>query len=30
MGLTSLDELPSLAPLLPDVEGLDTLAPDDL
>jgi len=23
MGLTSLDELPSLAPLLPDVEGLD-------
>ena len=25
MGLTSLDELPSLAPLLPDVEGLDDL-----
>jgi segregation and condensation protein B len=23
LGLTSLDELPSLAPLLPDVEGLD-------
>jgi len=30
MGLTSLDELPSLAPLLPDVEGLDAFAPDDL
>jgi segregation and condensation protein B len=30
MGLNSLDELPSLAPLLPDVEGLDSLAPDDL
>jgi segregation and condensation protein B len=30
MGLTSLDELPSLAPLLPDVEGLDSIAPDEL
>lgn len=30
MGLTSLDELPSLAPLLPDVAGLDSIAPDDL
>src|SRR4051794_10778587 len=30
MGLTSLDELPSLATLLPDVEGLDAFAPDDL
>ncbi|HZC73036.1 MAG TPA: SMC-Scp complex subunit ScpB [Jatrophihabitans sp.] len=30
MGLNSLDELPSLAPLLPDVEGLDSIAPDDL
>lgn len=30
MGLTSLDELPSLAPLLPDVDGLDAIAPDDL
>jgi segregation and condensation protein B len=30
MGLNSLDELPSLAPLLPDVDGLDTIAPDDL
>jgi segregation and condensation protein B len=30
MGLTSLEELPSLAPLLPDVEGLDSIAPDDL
>jgi segregation and condensation protein B len=30
MGLNSLDELPSLAPLLPDVEGLDAIAPDDL
>lgn len=30
MGLTSLDELPSLAPLLPDVDGLDSIAPDDL
>jgi segregation and condensation protein B len=24
MGLRSLDELPSLAPLLPDVDGLDS------
>jgi segregation and condensation protein B len=30
MGLTSLAELPSLAPLLPDVDGLDAIAPDDL
>jgi segregation and condensation protein B len=30
MGLTSLEELPSLAPLLPDVDGLDAIAPDDL
>jgi segregation and condensation protein B len=30
MGLESLDQLPSLAPLLPDVEGLDAIAPDDL
>ena len=30
MGLMSLDELPSLAPLLPDVEGLDSIAPDEL
>jgi segregation and condensation protein B len=30
MGLGSLDELPSLAPLLPDVDGLDAIAPDDL
>jgi segregation and condensation protein B len=30
MGLNSLDELPSLAPLLPDVDGLDAIAPDDL
>ena len=30
MGLRSLDELPSLAPLLPDVDGLDAIAPDDL
>lgn len=30
MGLNSLDELPSLAPLLPDIEGLDAIAPDDL
>jgi segregation and condensation protein B len=30
MGLNSLDELPSLAPLLPDVEGLDAIAPDAL
>ena len=25
MGLTSLDELPSLAPMLPDIEGIDDL-----
>jgi segregation and condensation protein B len=30
MGLDSLDELPSLAPLLPDVDGLDAIAADDL
>jgi segregation and condensation protein B len=30
MGLKSLDELPSLAPLLPDVEGLDLLVGDDV
>jgi segregation and condensation protein B len=30
MGLRSLDELPSLAPLLPDVDGLDDLVPDEL
>jgi segregation and condensation protein B len=30
MGLQSLSELPSLAPLLPDVEGLDTLDVDEL
>jgi segregation and condensation protein B len=30
MGLESLDQLPSLAPLLPDVEGLDAIAPDEL
>lgn len=33
MGLQSLDDLPSLAPLLPDFEGLDDLdltGPDDL
>jgi segregation and condensation protein B len=30
MGLNSLEELPSLAPLLPDVEGLDNIAPDEL
>jgi segregation and condensation protein B len=30
MGLNSLDELPSLAPLLPDIEGLDAIAPDEL
>jgi segregation and condensation protein B len=30
LGLNSLDELPSLAPLLPDVDGLDAIAPDDL
>jgi segregation and condensation protein B len=29
MGLQSLDELPSLAPLLPDIEGLDTFPTDD-
>lgn len=29
MGLRSLDELPSLAPLLPDVEGLDSFLPDE-
>ncbi len=30
MGLDSLDELPSLAPLLPDIEGLDAITADDL
>jgi segregation and condensation protein B len=30
MGLNSLDELPSLAPLLPDIEGLDSIVTDDL
>jgi segregation and condensation protein B len=30
MGLNSLDELPSLAPLLPDIEGLDALTADDV
>jgi segregation and condensation protein B len=30
MGLQSLDELPSLAPLLPDFDGLDSLANDEL
>jgi segregation and condensation protein B len=30
MGLQSLDELPSLAPLLPDIEGLDTFPTDDV
>jgi segregation and condensation protein B len=30
MGLQSLDELPSLAPMLPDFEGLDTIGTDDL
>lgn len=29
MGLQSLDELPSLAPLLPDIDGLDGIANDD-
>jgi segregation and condensation protein B len=29
MGLNSLEELPSLAPLLPDVEGLDAILPDE-
>ncbi|WP_375476135.1 SMC-Scp complex subunit ScpB [uncultured Jatrophihabitans sp.] len=30
MGLRSLDELPSLAPLLPEIEGLDAFTADDL
>ncbi len=30
MGLQSLSELPSLAPLLPDVEGLDSVDVDEL
>ena len=30
LGLNSLDELPSLAPLLPDIEGLDVLVGDDV
>jgi segregation and condensation protein B len=30
MGLNALDELPALAPLLPDVAGLDAVAPDEL
>ena len=30
MGLNTLDELPSLAPLLPDIEGLDAVGADDL
>ena len=30
MGLNSLEELPSLAPLLPDIEGLDVLVGDDI
>jgi segregation and condensation protein B len=30
MGLTSLDELPSLAPLLPDIDGLDAIVGDDV
>ena len=30
MGLTSLDELPSLAPLLPDIEGLEGVDSDEL
>jgi segregation and condensation protein B len=30
MGLNSLAELPSLAPLLPDIEGLDAISADDL
>jgi segregation and condensation protein B len=30
MGLRSLDELPSLAPLLPDIEGLDMFPTDDV
>ena len=29
MGLNSLDELPSLAPLLPDIDGLDSFATDE-
>jgi segregation and condensation protein B len=29
MGLNALDELPSLAPLLPDIEGLDSFATDE-
>jgi segregation and condensation protein B len=29
MGLTSLDELPSLAPLLPEIDGLDAIVDDD-
>jgi segregation and condensation protein B len=29
MGLRSLEELPSLAPLLPDLEGLDAIAADE-
>jgi segregation and condensation protein B len=29
MGLQSLDELPSLAPLLPEIEGLDALGGDE-
>jgi segregation and condensation protein B len=30
MGLNSLEDLPSLAPLLPDVEGLDVMGAEDL
>jgi segregation and condensation protein B len=30
MGMTSLDELPSLAPLLPDLDGLDGLETEQL
>jgi segregation and condensation protein B len=29
MGLTSLDELPSLAPLLPEIDGLDAIVADE-
>jgi segregation and condensation protein B len=29
MGLNSLDELPSLAPLLPDIDGLDAIVGDE-
>jgi segregation and condensation protein B len=29
MGLQSLDELPSLAPLLPDIDGLDSIISDE-